>query len=82
MLVGLIKHVRLLMRGRTVNVGGSAGVMTREDGLELQDAVLVGFLQTTKEGGVQVGGVVGVAVAAGRDTRVDTLCWLADFIMV
>ena len=56
-----------------MDVSGTASVVTREDGLELSNAILVGLLQATKERLVQVARVVGVAVAARLDTRVDTL---------
>ena len=57
----------------TVDVRGTAGVVAREDGLELHDALLVAGLDTAQEGRVEVAGVGGVAVAAGLDTGVDTL---------
>jgi hypothetical protein len=57
-----------------VDMSGAAGVVTREDGLELHDAVGVGLLQTAQEGGVEVCLVVGVTVAVGDDAGVDTLC--------
>ena len=56
-----------------MDVSGTASVVAREDGLELSDAILVGLLQATKERLVQVARVVGVAIAARLDTRVDTL---------
>lgn len=59
--------------GEDVDVGGAAGVVAGEDSLELGDTLLVGLLETTEEGGVEVGVVVGVAVAAGGNTGVDTL---------
>jgi hypothetical protein len=57
----------------TVDVGGTAGVVTGEDSLELDDTVVVGLLETTEEGSVDVGVVVGVPVSAGDDAGVDTL---------
>lgn len=59
--------------GEDVDVGGAAGVVAGEDGLELGDTLLVGLLETTEEGCVEVGLVIGVAIAAGGNTRVDTL---------
>lgn len=54
-------------------VGSTPGVVAREDGLELDDAVLVAGLDSAQEGGVEVSCVGLVAVAAGLDTGVDTL---------
>ena len=56
-----------------MDVRGTAGVVAREDGLELDDTLLVAGLDTAQEGRVEVAGVGGVAVAAGLDTGVDTL---------
>ena len=53
-----------------VDMVGATGVVTREEGFELGDAVGVGLLETAEEGGVQVGGVT-VAVPAGGDAGVD-----------
>lgn len=56
-----------------VDVVRSSGVVARNEGVEEHDTIVVGFLDTTKEGGVEVGGIGrGVAVAIGRDTRVHT----------
>lgn len=57
----------------TVDVSGTASVMAREDGLELGNTIPVGLLQASKECLVQVGRVIGVTIAAGLDTRVNTL---------
>lgn len=49
-----------------VNVGGSSRVVARDEGLEERDTVVVSLLNTTEEGGVEVGGVGGgVTVAIG-----------------
>lgn len=56
-----------------VDVGGAAGVVTREEGLELDDTLFVAGLDSAQESGVEVRGVILVAVSAGRDTGVDTL---------
>lgn len=54
-----------------VDVGRAAGVVARDDGLELDHTVDVGLLEAAEEGLVEVGGVVGVAVAGGYDAGVD-----------
>lgn len=69
--VGAVHVVGAVGVDSHVDVDGSAGVVAGEDGLELDEAVIVGGLKTAKEGGVQVA-VVGFEVAAGRDARVDT----------
>lgn len=46
--------------------------MAGEDGGELRDAVFVGSLQAAEKGGVDVGGVGGVAVPFRDDACVDT----------
>lgn len=56
-----------------MNVGGASGVVARKDGLELGDSLVVSLLETTEEGSVEVAVVVGVAISAGDDARVDTL---------
>ena len=55
-----------------VDMGGAAGVVAREQGIELDDTVLVGLGDAAEEGLVDVGRIVGVAIAAGNDTRVNT----------
>lgn len=55
-----------------VDVGGTAGVVTGEDGLELSNTIIVGQLDTTQPGVVDVGLVGAVTVAAGNNTGVDT----------
>lgn len=57
----------------TVDVRSATSVMAREDSLELSDTIIVGLLQATKERVVQVGRVVGVTIAAGLNTGVNTL---------
>lgn len=59
--------------GHTVDVSSTASVMAREDSLELSNTIPVGLLQATKERVVQVGRVVGVTIAVGLDTGVNTL---------
>lgn len=49
--------------GDHVVMGCAAGIMAREDRLELDDAVGIRFLDTTKEGRVEIGGIVSVAIA-------------------
>lgn len=59
--------------GKNVSVGGTATVVTREEGAELSDTVGVGYLDTTEESGVDVGWVSETGtVIGGGDTRVDT----------
>lgn len=57
----------------TVNVGGTTRVVAREDGFEPDNALGVTGLDTAKESSVKIGGIGRVAVAAGLDSRVDTL---------
>lgn len=57
--------------GEDVNVSGTASVVTREGGFELDDTVDVGLLQSAVEGVVEVRSVVGVSVSAGGNARVD-----------
>ena len=64
-----------IFRGRkvsTVNVGGAAGVVAREDGLIADNTLFVTGLDTTQESLVQVGLVVVVSVGACNNTGVDT----------
>lgn len=56
-----------------MDVGSTAGVVTGESGLEVNNTVGVTFLDTAEEGGVDVQCVGGVTVAAGDNSRVDTL---------
>jgi hypothetical protein len=58
---------------RTVNVGSTASVVTWEDRLELNNALVITRLDPTEESSVQIGGIRRVTVAAGHDTGVDTL---------
>lgn len=46
--------------------------MTGEESLELSDTFGVGWLETTEESGVDVGGIGGVAVSRGNNTTVYT----------
>lgn len=55
-----------------VNVGGTAGVVAGEDGVEHGHAVLVCLLDAAEEGLVNVARVAGVTVAVGHHARVDT----------
>ena len=64
---------RVLVMIRTVNVGSTAGVVAGEDGLELDNTLVVTGLDTTEESCIQIGGIGRVAVAAGLNPRVDTL---------
>lgn len=54
-----------------VDVGGTAGVVAREDGLELCNAIGVGLLDSSEEGVVEVRLVIRVAVAVRNDAGVD-----------
>lgn len=58
--------------GEDVEVGGSAGVMTWEEGGKLCDSLVRGWLKLSHEGGVQVAEVGRVSVTAGDNTRVNT----------
>lgn len=51
--------------GQEMGVDGAAVVVTGEDGLEGNNTILIGLLNTTKEGGVPT---VGGVVATGGDT--------------
>lgn len=54
----------------TVNVGGASSVVTRERCIELQDSILVGELDTTVHGVVDVAGIGRVAVATSNNATV------------
>jgi hypothetical protein len=56
-----------------VNVDGTAGVVARENGLELDNALVVAWLDSTQEGSVEVGSIGRITVAAGNYAGVDTL---------
>lgn len=73
MRVGRGEASRKVRNRRTVDVGSTAGIVTGEDSLELDNTVGVGLLETTEEGRVDVALVIAVAVSAGDDARVDTL---------
>lgn len=62
-----------------MDVGSTTGVVSREDRLELDNALAVAGLDSAQEGCVQVCGVVGVAVSAGLDAGVHTLHRLVFF---
>jgi hypothetical protein len=55
-----------------VNVCGTSGIVSRKDGLEIDDAVVIRLLDPTKKSRVQVARSA-VTVAAGLDARIDTL---------
>lgn len=55
-----------------VDVGGAAGVVTREDGVERGDALVVGGLEAAQPGQVEDADVVRVAVAGVGRARVDS----------
>lgn len=57
----------------TVNVGSTTSVVAGEDGLELDNALVVTGLDTAKESCIQIGSIGRVAVTTGLDSRVDTL---------
>ena len=57
--------------GQDVDVRGAAGVVTGEQRLELGNAVGVSGLDASQPGGINVGRVGRVSVAAGVDARVD-----------
>lgn len=69
---GLVGEQRGVGVNHDVDVGGTAGVVAREDGLELSNTIIVGQLDTTQPGVVDVGLVGAVTVAAGNNTGVDT----------
>jgi hypothetical protein len=68
-LVGLESGVGV---GHDVDVGGSAGVVTGEDGLELGNTITVGLLDASEPGVVDVGLVRAITVAACDNTGVNT----------
>lgn len=55
-----------------VVVGSAAVIVTREEGQEGNDTILISALNTTKESGVVIGKVGGVTIARGDKARVDT----------
>lgn len=57
----------------TVDVDCTSGVVAWKDGLELDDTILVAGLDSAQEGGVEVGCIGFVAVAARLDTGVGAL---------
>lgn len=46
--------------------------MTRDKSVERNNTRLIRLLHTTQEGSIQVGRIIGVTIAAGDDTGVDT----------
>lgn len=62
--------------GEDVEVGGSAGVVTWEEGGELGDSLIRCRLELSQECGVQVAEVGRVSITAGDNTGVDT-CGIA-----
>lgn len=70
--VGAVAEDGAVEVSQDVDVGGTAGVVTWEDGGELGDTVILGGLETTEEGGVDVRGVRAVTVAACDNAGVDT----------
>ena len=58
--------------GHDVDVGGAAGVVTREQGVELYDTALVGLVDTAQESVIDVGLITTITVTASDDTGVDT----------
>lgn len=57
-----------------MNVVCTRGVVSGDDRDELEHTILIGGLDTAKECLVEVGGIGGIAVAAGCNTRIDTGC--------
>lgn len=55
-----------------VDVSGTGGVMTGEDGLELHNTVAVAHLYTAEPGIVKIGLIRRVTVTRSNNTRVDT----------
>lgn len=55
-----------------VMVSSAAIIVTREEGQEGNDTILISALNTTKESGVVIGEVGGVTIARGDKARVDT----------
>ena len=56
-----------------MDVSCPASVMAWEVRLELNDTLLVTFLDTSVEGSVEVSPIIRVSVSAGNDSRIDTL---------
>lgn len=66
-----------------VGVDSATGVMTREDGLELDDAIVIGKLNTTQEGGVDTrlaGALAHTRVDTGGVAVPDVDCYVGDSI--
>ena len=55
-----------------VNVSGAAAVVSRKDGAEGSDTVLIGLLQAAKSHVVKVRGIVAVSIAVVLHARIDT----------
>lgn len=55
----------------TYHVSSTSSVVTREDGCELDDTIVIRLLNAAKGCAVQVGGVVSVAIAVGLNTGID-----------
>ena len=56
---------------KDVHVRGAAGIMTREDTLELRDAISVRGLQSSQKRAIEICRVVFVAIAGTDDAAVD-----------
>lgn len=70
--VGAVAEDGAVEVSEDVDVGSAAGVVTREDGGKLGNTVVLGGLETTEEGIVDVGSIGGVTVAACDNSGVDT----------
>ena len=61
---GLVLQESCVGMNHDVNMGSSAGVVAREDGLKLSNAVRVGLLDSTEPSVVDVGIIRAITVAA------------------
>jgi len=55
-----------------MDVGGTSSVVAREGCIELQDSVLIGELDATEHGVVDVASISSVAVATSNNAAIDT----------
>lgn len=55
-----------------VDMVGARGVVTREESLELCDSFIIGGLETSEEGGVDVSSISGISISSGDNTTVNT----------
>lgn len=69
---GLVLEQSSVGMSEKVNVGSAAGVVAWEEGLKLRNTILVGLLDTTAKGVVDVSLVVDVSVTLVVHTSIDT----------